>query len=167
MGDLSVWKYSEMDAYNTIGLHDCKSDFIKVDGVDLKIDFPDGIKLCPGNKHNENNFPVKTGQAQLCFHGLYDEMEFDEIYVYKTIRLFGKIIFCQRIQFETKEFLKLFEKGKYELEFTSEWHAPMSSIYKCMICKKGSERKAQECEIEITARNIEYKWNEIKNEDIS
>lgn len=167
MGDLSVWKYSELDAYKTIGLHDCKSDFIRIDEHDLIICFPDGFKLCPGNKHNKYNYPVMTGQAQLCFHGLYDDMEFDRIYLYKTVRLFRKIVFCLRIKIETKDFLKFFEKGKYELEFLTEWHAPMSFLYKCLICKKGSERTTTECEIEITARNIEYRWNEIKNKDAS
>lgn len=162
-----MWKYSELDAYKTIGLHDCKSDFIKNEEGDLIFDFPAGFKLCPGNKHNKYNFPVMTGQAQLCFHGLYDEMEFDSIYLYKKVRLFRKIIFCRRKQIETKAFLKFFEQGKYDLEFLTEWHAPVSSLYKCMIYKKGSERTTTECEIEITAGNIEYRWNEIKNEDAS
>lgn len=162
-----MWKYFETDAYNTIGLHDCKSDSVRVEGDDLLFDFPDGFKLCPGNKHNENKYPVMTGAAQLCFHGLYDEMEFDSIYVYRTVRLFRKIILCRRIKLETKEFLKFFEQGKYELEFLTEWHAPMSSLYKCMICKKGSGWTMHECEFEINARNIEYRWNEMKKEDAS
>lgn len=48
-----MWKYSETDAYNTIGLHDCKSDNIRIEGADLIFEFPDGYKICPGNKHNE------------------------------------------------------------------------------------------------------------------
>lgn len=112
-------------------------------------------------------FPVMTGAAQLCFHGLYDEMEFDSIYVYKIVRLFRKIFFCRRKQLKTRDFLKFFEKGKYELEFLTEWHAPMSFLYKCLILKKDSEKRVYECEFEITARNIEYRYNEIKNEDAS
>ena len=162
-----MWKYSELDAYSTIGLHDCKSDSVKIDGNDMIFNFPDGIKLCPRDKYNVNNFPVMTGAAQLCFHGLYDEMEFDCIYVYKTVRLFRKTLFCRRKELETKEFIEIFKEGKYELEFLAEWHAPMSVLYKCLICKKGSERTTTECEIEITAGNIEYRWNEIKNDDAS
>ena len=166
-GNVSVWNYSETDAYNSIGLHDCKSDNIRIEGADLIFEFPDGFKLCPVNKHNENNFPVMTGAAQLCFHGLYDEMELDSIYVYKAVRLFRQILFCRRKQLETSDFLKFFEKGKYKLEFLNEWHAPMSTLYKCLILKKDSEKRVYECEFEITARNIEYRYNEIHNEDAS
>lgn len=105
-----MWKYFETDAYNTIGLHDCKSDFIRIDEHDLIICFPDGFKLCPGNKHNKYNYPVMTGQAQLCFHGLYDEMEFDRIYLYKKYGYFEKLSFAEENRSKKRLFLNSLKK---------------------------------------------------------
>lgn len=30
-----MWKYTELNAYNTISLHDCKANAITMDGSDL------------------------------------------------------------------------------------------------------------------------------------
>ena len=38
-----MWTYIETDAYNSISLHDCRTEDIQVDGDNLIINFPDGF----------------------------------------------------------------------------------------------------------------------------
>ena len=155
-----MWKYTELDAYNSISLHDCSADSVEFNGTDLIFDFADGFWVLPVSSHNGHDKPVKTGHAQLCFHGVFKDEPFDAIDVYKTTHIFTKPIFCRRLQPEYADFLEMFKTGKYELEFITEYHAHISSLYQCWIWKKGIGLDA-ECQLEITAKNIEYRWNEI------
>ena len=155
-----VWKYTELNAYTSISLHDCRSDSITINGNDLIFDFPDGFWITPVSTYNDHDTPVKTGPAQLCIHGVFEEAPFDAIDIYKTVRIFGKAILCRRFQPEYTDFLKMFLSGKYELEFITEYHASISSLYQCWIWKKNTGVDA-ECQFEITAKSIEYRWNEI------
>jgi len=155
-----MWKYSEPNAYNSISLHDCRTDSIVLERNDLILHFPDGFWIMPNSVHNDLDRPVKTGPAQLCFRDVYASAPFDAINVYKTLRVFRKPIFCRRLQPEYIDFLKLFGRGRYELEFITEYHASISSLYQCWIWKKNRGVEA-ECQFEISAQAIEYCWNQI------
>ena len=156
-----MWKYTELDAYNTISLHDCKATSITMEGSNLIFNFPDGFWITPANKHINHDRPIKTGPAQLCIRGVFKEAPFDAIDIYKTFRILGKPVFCRRLQPEHPIFLKMFQTRKYELEFITEYHAAISSLYQCWIWKKKSGVYA-ECQFELTAKSIEYRWNEIR-----
>ena len=155
-----MWKYTERNAYSSISLHDCKSDSITIYGNNLIVEFPDGFWITPASSHSDHDKPVKTGPAQLCICGVYAEEPFDAIDIYKTIRLFGKKLLCYKHQPQYTDFLKMFQCGKYELEFITEYHSSASSLYQCWIYKKNSGIDS-ECQLEITAECIEYRWNEI------
>ena len=155
-----MWKYTELNAYNTISLHDCKANAITMDGSDLIFDFPDGFWITPASKHINHDCPIKTGTAQLCIHGIFEEAPFDAIDIYKTTRIFGKAVFCRRLQPDHLMFLNMFQDGKYDLEFITEYHTSVSSLYQCWIWKKNSGVYA-ECQFELIAKSIEYRWNEI------
>lgn len=155
-----MWRFSERNAYSSISLHDCRADSVTVNGNDLIFDFPDGFWITPASAYIDHDQPVKTGPSQLCFHGVFEEAPFDAIDIYKTIRFFGKSVFCRRLQPEYAAFLKIFESGKYELEFITEYHSSVSSLYQCWIWKKESGTDA-ECQFEITSKSIEYRWNDI------
>ena len=155
-----MWKYREVNAYDSIGLHDCRADSVRVDGSDLVFDFPDGFWIAPVSGHIDCDRPVKTGAAQLCFRGVFQEDPFDDIDVYKTTCVFGKPVFCRRVQLKYPTFLKMFQSEKYELEFTAEYHMSISSLYQCRIRKKNAGVDA-ECQFGVTAKSIEYRWNEI------
>lgn len=155
-----MWKYTEFDAYDSISLHDCRAHIIKINGSDLIFDFLDGFWITPVSKHIDHDRPLKTGPAQLCFHGIFEDAPFDAIDLFKTMRIFGKPIICRRLQPDHPIFLKMFQTGKYELEFITEYHASIFSLYQCWIWKKNSGVDA-ECQFEITAKSIEYRWNEI------
>ncbi len=156
-----MWKYREFDAYNSISLHDCRADNIRLDGSDLIFDFPNGFKITPASPHCNHERPVFTGPAQLCFHGVFEDMPFNAIHIYKTTRLFRYPILCRRLQTEYPAFLKMFQTGKYELEFVTEYHQPpFDSLYQCWIWKKNGDMVA-ECQFDLLAKSIEYRWNEI------
>ena len=155
-----MWKYSEQNAYTSISLHDCRADSITINGNSLIIDFPDGFWITPASTHIDHNRPVKTGPAQLCICGIYADAPFNAIDVFKTIRIFGKPFLCRRLQPEFTDFLKMFQHGKYELEFITEYHCSTTSFYQCWIWKKNVGVDS-ECQFEITAKNIEYRWNDI------
>ena len=158
-----MWKYTATNAYPSISLHDCRSNDIQIDGRDLIINFPDGFWITPVSSYIDHDRPLKTGPAQLCIRGFLENFEFDSIDVYKTTHIFGKPVLCRRLQPEDSAFLKLFQKGKYELEFITEYHKgymPILSLYQCMIWYKKF-RKWYECQFEMTAESMEYRWNEI------
>ena len=156
-----MWKYTELDAYNTISLHDCKANSITMDGSNLIFDFPDGFWITPASSYIDRDCPIKTGSAQLCIHGIFEEAPFVAIDIYKTVRILGKSVLCRRLQPDDSTFLKMFQTGKYELEFITEYHAAISSLYQCCIWKKKSGDYA-ECQFELAAKSIEYRWNEIR-----
>jgi len=155
-----MWKYTELDAYDSISLHDCRTDLIQISGNDLIFDFPDGFWLSPVSKHIDHDKPIKTGHAQLCFHGIFEDAPFASIDLYKTLRIFGKTLVCYRQQIDYPAFLSMFRSGKYELEFITEYHAWPSNLYQCWIWKKDSGVYA-ECQFELASKSIEYRWNEI------
>lgn len=156
-----MWNYSEINAYNSISLHDCRSDSITINGNDLIFDFPDGFWLTPVSTHIDNDTPIKTGPAQLCIHGAFNGTPFDTIDVYKTVHIFGKPILCRRLQPDFSDFLKTFKHEKYELEFITDYHSSMSSLYQCWIWKKDFGMVA-ECQFELISNTVEYRWNDIR-----
>lgn len=155
-----MWKYTEIDAYDSISLHDCRTDDIKIDGNDLVVNFPDGFWITPVSKHIDHDRPLKTGPSQLRFRGLGTDSVIDSVDLYKTTYLFQKPILCRRIQPEVADFLKLINDGTHELEFLYEFHSSVSALYKCCVWKKNCGMEA-ECQLELTAKSIEYRWNEI------
>ncbi len=155
-----MWKYIEIDAYDSISLHDCRTNDIRIDGNDLVVNFPDGFWITPVSKYIDHDRPLKTGPSQLRFIGLGTDSVIDSVDLYKTTYLFRKPILCKRIQSEVADFLKLINDGKHELEFLYEFHSSISALYKCWVWKKNRGVEA-ECQLELTAKSIEYCWNEI------
>lgn len=160
-GVISVWKYKETNAYDSISLHDCRTDDIRIEGKDLVVNFPDGFWITPVSKHIKHDRPLKTGPSQLRFICNGVDCVVDSIDLYKTAYLFRKPIFCKRIQYSISDFLSLINSGKYELEFIYEYHQSFCALYKCWIWRNG-RGMAFECQIELTAKSIEYCWNEIR-----
>ena len=155
-----MWNYTETNAYDSISLHDCRTDNIKIDGNDLVVNFPDGFWITHASKHIDHDRPLKTGPSQLRFIGLGTDSVIDSVDLYKTTYLFRKPILCKRIQPEAADFLKLINDGKHELEFLYEFHSSSSALYKCWVWKKNHGMEA-ECQLELTVKSIEYYWNEI------
>lgn len=155
-----MWNYTETNAYDSISLHDCRTDNIKIDGNDLVVNFPDGFWITPVSKHIDHDRPLKTGPSQLRFIGLGTDSVIDSVDLYKTTYLFRKPILCKRIQPEVADFLKLINDGKHELEFLYEFHSSSSALYKSWVWKKNHGMEA-ECQLELTVKSIEYYWNEI------
>lgn len=155
-----MWNYTETDAYNSISLHDCRTEDIQVDGDNLIINFPDGFWITPVSEHIDHDRPLKTGPSQLYIYGLGIDCVIDAIDLFKTTYLFRKPILCRRIRMEPEDFLKLVTDGKHELEFLWEFHRPGNGLYQCWLWKKNHGMEA-ECQFEITAKNIEYRWNKI------
>ena len=97
---------------------------------------------------------------QLCIYGFGVDGVIDTVDLFKTTRLFRKPILCRRIRMEPVDFLKLVNDGKHELEFLWEFHRPGNGLYQCWLWKKNRGIEA-ECQFEITAKSIEYRWKEI------
>ena len=155
-----MWNYIETDAYDSISLHDCRTEDIKMQGDNLIINFPDGFWITPVSEHIHHHTALKTGPSQLCIYGLGVDSIIDTVDLFKTTYLFRKPILCRRIRIEPVDFLKLVNDGKHELEFLWEFHRPGNSLYQCWLWKKNHGMEV-ECQFEITAKSIEYRWNEI------
>ncbi len=89
-----MWNYTELDAFDKISLHDCRADRITLVGEDLIFDFPDGFWLLPECGYAEADSPVKTGAAQVCFHGVYTDCPFDSLDLFKTSYILRKPVLC-------------------------------------------------------------------------
>ena len=155
-----MWNYIETNAYDSISLHDCRTDDIQIQGNDLIVNFPDGFWITPVSEHIDHHTPLKTGPSQLCIYGLTSDSVIDAIHLFKTTYLFYKPILCRRIRLEPGTFLKLVNDGKHELEFLWELHHHAQGLYQCWLWKKKHGLEA-ECQFEIMAEKIEYRWNEI------
>jgi len=155
-----MWKYKELNAYDSISLHDCRADRITLEGDNLIFDFPDGFWITPASSHIDHDRPLKTGPAQLRIHTINSVAPFDTLDLFKTSCFFGKPLLCRRLQPEDSAFLNMFQSHKYELEFITEYHSSIFALYQCWIWKKNRGMVA-ECQFEVTAKSIEYCWNEI------
>ncbi len=93
-------------------------------------------------------------------YGLGIDGVIDTVDLFKTTYLFRKPVLCRRISVEPSAFLKLVTDGKHELEFLWEFYRPGNSLYQCWLWRKNRGMEA-ECQFEITAKRIEYRWNEI------
>lgn len=155
-----MWKYTEIDAYDSISLHDCRTDDIEIEGNDLIINFPDGFWITPVSKHIDHHTPLKTGPSQLYFKGFDFNPYWHSADIYKPFRLFGKELFCRRIQLDFSDFLKQISDGQYELEFWTEYHDFCTALYQGCLWKNNGGWEAS-FQFELNAKYIEYRWNEI------
>lgn len=155
-----MWEFTEINAFDSISLHDCRTDDIRIEGNDLVINFPDGFWITAFSKHIDTANPLKTGPSQIRFIDVNIEPLIDSIYLYKDVKLFGKTLFSKRILLEMNSFLKLINDGKHELEFLYEFHNPLSNLYQCWVWKRNHGMVA-ECQLELTSKSIAYCWNEI------
>ena len=155
-----MWNYIETDAFDSISLHDCRTDDIKIEGDDLIINFSDGFWILPVSEHIGHDRPLKTGPSQVCMYGFGIDGVIDTVDLFKTTYLFRKRILCRRIRMEPAAFLKLVNDGKHELEFLWEFHRAGKGLYQCWLWQKDRRMEA-ECQFEVTVKGLEYRWNEI------
>lgn len=158
-----MWKYVEFDAYNTISLHDCRADQLWMEGEDLIVSFPDGFWVTPASHHIDHHTSLKTGSSQLRFIGLGADSVIDHAHLYKTTYLFHKPVLCRRITLEAEKLMKLVNDREYSLEFLYEFHRSPSRLYQCCLWRRNYIMES-DCQLEITAKAIEYRWNEIRND---
>ena len=151
-----MWRYTEVNGHDQITLHDCLSDDIRVEGNDLIVNFPDGFWVLPFNGYHDDDLALRTGPSQVVFRD-FDIYPIDLFY---DIRLFRRSILCRRRRVELPQLLKMVNDGKHVLEFLWEYHRPGNNLYQCWLRKKPY-RQVAECQFEIQAQTIEYRWNEI------
>lgn len=155
-----MWNYTETDAWDSITLHDCRTEDIALQGDDLIIQFPDGFWITPVSPHIDHHRPLKTGTSQVVIHGFPGDDVLHTVDLLKTTRLFRKPLLCRRIRMEPEDFLKLVTDGKHQLEFLWEFQRPGNGLYQCWLWRKNHGMEA-ECQFQVTAKSIEYRWNEI------
>jgi hypothetical protein len=101
-----MWKYRELDAYQSISLHDCKVNRIEVDDDDLIFHFYDGFWITPVSQYIDHDRPMKTGPSCVRFYGFqgWNPVEMMDIDVFKSIYLFRRRILCRRVQPKSQVF---------------------------------------------------------------
>ena len=154
-----MWNYTETDAWDTIILHDCVAESIRMEGNDLIIDFPDGFRILPNSPHSSHDTPVRTGPAQLCFR----EAEVDAIDLFPTLRLFRREILCRKVRRELPWLSQRINSGTHRLEFLWEYRRAGFRLYQCWLWQE-KPRRITECQLEIWAAEVEYRWNTISAE---
>ena len=155
-----MWKYVETDAYDSISLHDCRTEDVHIEGTDLVINFPDGFWITPGSSHIDAGTPLKTGPSQVRITGYGEFDVLEDVLLFKSTWLFRREVLCRRIRMKAEDFLRRVSDGKHELEFLYEFHRPGKGLYQCWLWRKDRGMEA-ECQFEVFARSVEYRWNEI------
>ena len=175
--DHDTWKYSSSydDEYFP-SLHDARAEKLELEGDELRLFFPDGFKLLPGDPLNPYDDPRQTGPSQVVFSLLhspdgnsdYDDFIFLELFHdhwFRPRRLFrGTDPFftaCSRPKVG-----KLTEKlnsGSWKLEFVSKFdHYDVGYLYECYIHTK--RRLLYRCYLTVDCRKVRFYWNEVSEE---
>ena len=151
-----MWNYLEIDAWDTVTLHDCVAESIRMEENDLIIDFPDGFRILPNSPHSSHDTPVRTGPAQLCFR----EAEVVAIDLFPAIHLFRREILCRKVPRQLPWLTRRINGGTHRLEFLWEYRRSGFWLYTCWLWQE-KPRRVTECQFEIRARGVEYRWNDI------
>ena len=174
--DDKTWKYcSSSDDEYVPSLHDAYAEKLELEGDELRLFFPDGFKLIPGDPLNPYDDPRQTGPSKVVFSLRlfpdgkfgYDDvifLEFFHDHWLRPIRLFRKdgpfFITCSRPKVE-----KLAEKlnsGAWRLEFVSKFtHYDIGYLYECYIHTK---RRVYRCYLTVDCRKVRFCWNEVSEE---
>ena len=62
-----MWKYSEINAYPNIILHDCRIVKAWIENRDIVIEFDNGFWILEDNKQNPFGKTLRTGKSEIRF----------------------------------------------------------------------------------------------------
>lgn len=153
-----MWVHSE-EKTDDISFHDCRATQARIDNHDLWFEFADGFWICGDTKNNRHDKTLRTDRARLRISG-YD---ISDVYIFKDIRLFRRLVSTQRISIDLNTLLKNINSGKWALEFIYEYHTFQGVMFLCYIWFK-SKPYCRECQLFIENKGMECFWNNLRED---
>lgn len=166
----TVWKFtaSSGDAY-VPSLHDRTAEKMELEGGELRLFFPGGFVLYPGDPQNPYDEPHDTGPSQVVF-SLPDEsvdsirLEVFHDHYLHPIRLFDRLgvrgpLFVTCVRPGVPELIEKINAGKWQLEFVCGYTNPDLGIM--FACTLHTNRTSHNCCFTVDCRRIRYCWNEV------
>ena len=154
-----MYKYSDNNNDN-FSLHDCLATKFIIGDHKLTFEFEEGfwvIKDCPA-------FSKYTGRSEVSFTTASDNPEQD-ICVYLVKYLNDRDDSEIRTPMPLDKFAELLSNGT-ELEFLYEDIEDESYSYLCVLWyPKGTVPRTEECRAVIRAKDITYRWNEVRSDN--
>ena len=157
-----MYKYSNSNT-EYFSLHDCRATRLTVGDHTLAFEFEDGFWVI------ENNTMLNqyTGRSEVGFTTESDKPEWDiTVYVFEHIDTDKDTEENKAVRtcIPLEKFKALLQNGA-ELEFLDEYKGCEKYFYDCVLWyKKGKVPRTADCQIFISAKDITYRWNELKTD---
>ena len=157
-----MYKYSDNDTGH-FSLHDCRATKLTIGDHKLTFEFEDGFYLCGGTMLNQY-----TGKSEVSFTTTSDRPDWNiSVYLieYLDTDEDSEEERAIRTSMLLDKFTELLKNGA-ELEFIDEYSSYEKFFYDCVLWyPKGEVPRTVDCQIFINAKDITYRWNEIKTDD--
>lgn len=141
--------YNCIEENEKIGLHDCRTNFIKYSNGVMTFEFPEGFYLLNGKD------PKRTPKAEMQCNILDEKNGGVTVYIYRK-KAFGKII----REDWSDNFLLAVNNGRFEFEFVTTYRSYQHVLFKGYVWFDSAPYN-MECEIELHTDKIFYSWSEI------
>lgn len=154
-----MWKYTAINDYPNISLHDCHIVKVHIDLSDIVFEFNDkGFWIMENNSQNPFKKTLRTDKSEVRFRGI--DVDSTRIYLFKTYHLFKKAVLTRRIELTLEQFAKKINNGEWEFEFVDELYAWSRAGFDGYVWfnKKPYE---YECQIRLFFNEMIYSWNKI------
>jgi hypothetical protein len=156
-----MYKFSDNDI-NHFSLHDCRATKLTIGDHSLTFEFEDGYYLCGGTMLNQY-----TGRSEVSFTTPSDKPDWNiSIYVFEYLDTDedSEESRAIRTSIPVDKFIELLNNGA-QLEFLDEYSGYEKFFYDCVLWyPKGVVPRTMDCQIFIRAKDITYRWNEVKTE---
>ena len=142
-----------------LSLHDCIAERAYFKNGKLGFELNDGFWISPDHPESNLSNLVRTDFSRVEYT-LEDGADYDvTIYVFKKT-LFKKTI---RIEWTIQELLNNINSGKYKLEFLYQYVDYSSRMIECEL-KLDKKPYHMECVIKISAPEVSYYWNNLRED---
>lgn len=142
-----------------LALHDCIAERAYFENGKLGFEFGEGFWISPDHPESNLDKAVRTDFSKVEYT-LEDGEDYDvTIYVFKK-SCFKKII---RIEWEIQELINKLNAGKCKLEFLYQYLDYNARIVECVL-RFDKKPYYQECIIKISAPEVSYYWNNLRED---
>ena len=140
-------------------LHDCVAGRAYFENGKLGFEFDDGFWVSPDHPESGLSELVRTDRSKVEYT-LEDGEDYDvTVYVFKK-SFFKKVI---RTEWSVQELVNKINTGKCKLEFLYQYIDYNSRIVECEI-KFDKKPYRQECIMKISAPEVGYYWNNLRED---
>ena len=157
---MAVSIFSHCDHHEKhLSLHDCIAERAYFENGKLGFEFDDGFWVSPDHHESNLSHIVRTDRSKVEY-ALKDGRDYDvTVYVFKK-SFFKKVI---RIEWSVQELVSKINSGKYKLEFLYQYTDYNSRIIECEL-KFDKKPYRQECIMKISAPEVNYFWNNLRED---